>query len=37
MADRRRRIGVLAFVVAFALFYFVGRWTGGMIESLVSR
>ena len=35
MADRRRQIGILAFVVAFAVFYVVGRWTGGVIQSLV--
>ena len=37
MADRRRRLGILAFVVAFVVFYFVGRWSGGLIEVLVSR
>ena len=35
MADRRRRIGVVAFVLAFAVFYAVGRWTGGLLEGFI--
>ena len=35
MADRRRQIGIIAFLLAFAVFYVIGRWTGGLIEGFI--